>query len=169
MIFPDFENIDIIDLIRKQYDPLAEFVRPHITIVFPFDSELSNEELEHILDVRLKDMEPFHLELRGFSKHSDRFGNYLFLNLTRGSEIVEKIHDELYSNEFKMYCSDFDYVPHMTVGKLASVSEMDEAYDKIKNRKDTFVTTVDKISVEMIGSNDESIISIEKWIRQGKV
>ena len=51
MIFPEFENMEIIDNIRKQYDPLAELVRPHITLVFPFESQISNEELTQILSV----------------------------------------------------------------------------------------------------------------------
>jgi len=41
MIFPEFENIDNINDIRKKYDPLADLVLPHITLVFPFDSELT--------------------------------------------------------------------------------------------------------------------------------
>ena len=41
MIFPEFENIDIINDIRKKYDPLADLVFPHITLAFPFDSELT--------------------------------------------------------------------------------------------------------------------------------
>ena len=45
MIFPKFENIHIINNIRKKYDPLSDFVEPHITLVFPFEDELSNEEL----------------------------------------------------------------------------------------------------------------------------
>lgn len=40
MIFPEFENIDVINDIRNKYDPLADLVLPHITLVFPFDSEL---------------------------------------------------------------------------------------------------------------------------------
>lgn len=40
MIFPDFENVEIIDNIRDKYDPLAKLIRPHITIVFPFDMEI---------------------------------------------------------------------------------------------------------------------------------
>ena len=40
MIFPEFENMEIIDNIRKKYDPLAELVRPHITLVFPFESQM---------------------------------------------------------------------------------------------------------------------------------
>lgn len=41
MIFPEFENIDVINDIRKKYDPLANLVLPHITLVFPFDSEFN--------------------------------------------------------------------------------------------------------------------------------
>ena len=40
MIFPQFNNIEIIDGIRDRYDPLAKLVRPHITLVFPFESEM---------------------------------------------------------------------------------------------------------------------------------
>ena len=40
MIFPEFDNIDIIDEIRAKYDPLAKLVRPHITIVFPFEMDI---------------------------------------------------------------------------------------------------------------------------------
>ena len=32
MIFPEFDNINIIDEIREKYDPLAELVRPHMTV-----------------------------------------------------------------------------------------------------------------------------------------
>ena len=52
----------------------------------------------------------------------------------------------------------------MTVGKLESEEEMDEAYEEIKSVDDVFRTRVNKISVEMIGKNEESIIIIEKDI-----
>ncbi len=52
MIFPKFDNIELIDDIRKQYDPLADVIRPHITIVFPFDMDVTNEELLQILEKR---------------------------------------------------------------------------------------------------------------------
>lgn len=54
MIFPQFDNIDVINSIRDKYDPLAKLVKPHITLVFPFDSEITNEQLEVALIVALK-------------------------------------------------------------------------------------------------------------------
>ena len=84
MVFPDFKNMEIIDNIRNQYDPLAKLVRPHITLVFPFKDQMSNEELAGILDVRLKFVQPFKIKLGGISKRVDTFGNYLFLNVLQG-------------------------------------------------------------------------------------
>jgi len=78
MIFPQFENIEIIDAIREKYDPLAKLVRPHITLVFPFDSEITNEELEKVLESCLDDIKSFPIALCGFSKEEDQFGRYLF-------------------------------------------------------------------------------------------
>lgn len=83
MIFPEFENIDVINDIRNKYDPLANLVAPHITLVFPFDSELTNEELSLYLKKSLSGIHPFKVELQGFSKHQDRHGNYLFLNVVQ--------------------------------------------------------------------------------------
>ena len=154
MIFPYFENIEIINEIRQKYDPLAELVRPHITIVFPFESDITNDELSGILNNRLSEFSPFNIELRGFSKHRDSSGNYLFLDLTKGADVVRKMHDILYANEFKSYDQwGLEYLPHMTVGKFNTEMEMDEAYETIKNIDAVFTTKVSRISVEMIGEN----------------
>lgn len=59
MIFPKFENGEIIDKIREKYDPLANHIKPHITLVFPFISDIGIKELrEHISSV-LIEIAPF--------------------------------------------------------------------------------------------------------------
>lgn len=162
MIFPEFENVDVIDGIRKKYDPLAELVRPHITLVFPFDSRLSNAELEQILEKRLSGIKPFALELGSFSKQEDRFGNSLFLNVLQGTEELDRIHKLLYEGELKEFDLGFGYMPHVTVGKLPTVEQMEEAYAEVSTCQERFKTVVNTVSVEMIGENEESIIVIEK-------
>jgi hypothetical protein len=42
VIFPKFENVYPIEQLRKQFDPLARTIEPHITVVFPFESDLQN-------------------------------------------------------------------------------------------------------------------------------
>lgn len=123
---------------------------------------MSNEELSEILNLRLKDVNPFELELGGITKQMDTFGNYLFLNVLHGLEDIVHIHDVLYENEFREFDMDLPYIPHVTLGKLPSSDLLDKAYDDVKHIDKTFRTMVDKICMEMIGENEESIIVIEK-------
>lgn len=53
-------------------------------------------------------------------------------------------------------------MPHITVGKFASENKLNEAYEKMKGFNGKFYCIVDRISVEMIGDNEESIIIFEK-------
>ncbi len=161
MIFPEFENIDIINNIRKKYDPLAELVLPHITLVFPFESDITNEELKLYLKESLSNLQPFKIELGGFSKQINSFGNSLFLNVVQGLDEIKNIHKRLYKGKLKQFDAGYDYVPHITVGNLPSIDLLDKAFDDVKNYNDKFITVVNKISVEMIGEHEESIIIIE--------
>lgn len=162
MIFPEFKNIDVINNIRKKYDPLADLVLPHITLVFPFDSEITNEELSLYLKECLSDIHQFEVQLEGFSKQEDKYGNYLFLNVVQGMGIIKNIHDMLYKDKLKQFDLGYEYIPHMTVGKLSSAELLDKAFDDVSKCKDKFSTVIKKISVEMIGEHEESIIIIEQ-------
>lgn len=162
MIFPEFENMEIIDNIRNQYDPFAKLVRPHITLVFPFKSQMNNEELTQILNIRLMSVKSFELKLGGISKQENVFGKYLFLDVLQGTEELCSIHQILYDNEFKEFDLGLSYLPHMTIGKLSTAQLLENAFNDIKSMNNTFSTIVNKVSVEMIGDNEESIIVIEK-------
>ncbi|MCR5618439.1 MAG: GNAT family N-acetyltransferase [Clostridiales bacterium] len=164
MIFPEFENSHVIDKIRAKYDPLAGLVRPHITLVFPFEGQFGNDTLKRVLDRRLSGIEPFELSVKGVSTQKGQFGNCLLLDIVKGADEIRKIHDILYANEFRYYDLGFEYRPHITVGKLPSKELLDEAFEEIRDMEDEFNTTVRKISVEMIGENEESIILIEKTL-----
>ena len=124
MIFPEFEEMEIIDGIREKYAPLARLVRPHITIVFPFENQMSNNDIADILSDRLKNIHPFELVLNGISKQEDRFGNYLFLDVKEGSTEICTIHNILYDNEFCEHDLGLGYKPHMTVGKLPTADAL---------------------------------------------
>ncbi len=161
MIFPKFENIDVINDIRKKYDPLADLVLPHITLVFPFDSELTNEELNLHLKECLSDIKPFKMELEGFGKQINNYGNYLLLNVVQGIDEIKNIHNRLYKGKLKQFDPGYDYIPHMTVGKVSTLELLNKAFDAVSNYSDKFSTVLKKISVEMIGDQEESIIIIE--------
>lgn len=161
MIFPKFSNQEIIDEIRKKYDPLYNLVKPHITLVFPFKSDMSNVTLSQKLEECLKGTVSFSLSLQGISRHEDVYGNYIFLNVKVGREEIIEIHNSLYLSIFDEQCRQ-SFIPHMTIGNIGSAYKMESVYNSIKNIDVRFETIIKTISVEMIGDNDESIIIIEK-------
>lgn len=156
MIFPQFDNIEKIDEIRRKYDPLSNLVRPHITLVFPFKSEITTKVLSDHIKKAVEGISPFKIELGGFSTQKDKFGNYLFLNVKIGAKYLKKLNLNLYNGK-----PPFPYYPHMTVGKFENIEQLENAYNDVKNYTELFTTVVDTVSVEEIGEHGESIIEIE--------
>ena len=165
MIFPKFNNMEIINGIRKQYDPLFEKVDPHITLVFPFESCISSQELQKHMNHKLSNTKPFELTLQNIIKVSNDTGHYLFLEIINGEEKLKVIHNNLYNGILELYkplwLNDIDFKPHITLGCFKSKEELKSAYEMIKNIKNKFSTIVNKISIENIDKDDNSIIEIE--------
>ncbi len=166
MIFPKFNNMEIIDSIRKKYDPLADLVRPHITLVFPFHSDITDAELGSHIENAISGISPFSLHPAGIFKQEDAFGNYLFLDVKEGKKELIRLHDRLYSGVLSSFSAEIPYSPHMTLGKLESRASLNTAYEAVKNISESFCTVADTISVEEIGEQGESILLMEKKLKQ---
>ena len=65
LLFPNIDNINIIQKIRFKYDKLAQKISPHITIVFPFEDDITNEELYNKLILLTNNIECFNISLKG--------------------------------------------------------------------------------------------------------
>lgn len=168
MIFPEFSNMEIIDQIRKKYDPLAGHVRPHITLVFPFRSDIKPEQLwEHIRYV-LSETKPFKVVLKDIQPVQS-FGNDLFLNIEIGKEEIINIHKKLYTGILKtslpQWLSRGGYYPHMTVGKIENEEDYRTAALEVTDVKDVFETIINKISVEIIDEKQDSILEMEMELK----
>ncbi|MBW4829636.1 MAG: 2'-5' RNA ligase family protein [Clostridiaceae bacterium] len=164
IIFPEFSNIEVIDEIRERYDPLACHVRPHITLVFPFESNIDYIQLKSHLEEVLSSVNSFPLKLKSITPVNS-FGNYLFLNIEKGKEEIVEIHKKLYTGILEQYFPQWlktgEYNPHMTVGKIESEEKYKLAIEKTKEVTDLFKTIVNKISVEIIDDNEDSIIEMD--------
>ncbi|WP_373899447.1 2'-5' RNA ligase family protein [Haloimpatiens sp. FM7315] len=165
MIFPEFENVDLINNIRKKYDPLFEKVQGHITLVFPFVSDIREEKLKDYLKNTLKEINSFKLVLQGVTKVEEEIGNFLFLNLKVGAKDVIKLHEKLYSEILKEYRPEWlnrvQYVPHMTIGSFSNKEDLEKAYKDVVKLRNEFKIIVDKVSVEIIDKDENSIIEME--------
>jgi 2'-5' RNA ligase len=148
-----------IDEIRRKYDPAESLVRPHITLVFPFESAIGEKELaEHVAQC-LIGAEPFSLSLHGISAQKG-FGNYLLLNVHTGKNTIKDLHRRLYSGLLEQYkphwCRTFE--PHMTVGKIDDDDQFAIAVTAVADMDDCFETCVSEIAIEVIGPDGSSQI-----------
>lgn len=149
LIFPKFNNMDIINNIRNKYDRLANKIEPHITLAFPFKDDMSNEDLINKLSELLKNYSSFEVTFKGVSLSDD---NYIFLNCTKGNSILIDLHDEIYNKLIPNYLNkSIKYIPHITLGQANNLEDF-------SNFNYEFTTIVDEICVELIGEDEESII-----------
>ena len=148
VIFPQFgKDTDLIQNIRHKYDPLVNKIAPHITLVFPFESEISSDALHQHIETQLEELKPFSLSFQGISQE----GNYLFLNLIKGQEQIVRIHDLLYRGILNRFLSsEHQYKPHVTLGHFENRSTAKAAINKLKPFNRQFKTQVNKIIAEII-------------------
>ncbi|HFK1762754.1 2'-5' RNA ligase [Bacillus wiedmannii] len=159
LVFLNNMSIDKIENIRQKYDPLFGLIPPHITIVFPFKSDISDDELKsHILNLS-KGVGKIEIE---FANRITSVGNYLFLEVEGGKVQIEELHDLLYTEALLQFLKeDIPYIPHVTVGRKESAELAAEVAKDIPSFPEKLQCVVDRISVEPIGENGESIIEFE--------
>ena len=149
LIFPKFDNINLIQEVRSKYDRLSNLVAPHITLAFPFKDEISNEELILKLSEISKEYSPFKVTFQGVSIVED---NYIYLRCIEGAEKIYKLHDEIYEKIIPIHFKkEIKYIPHITLGQADNIEEFKDFNNK-------FTTIVDEISIEFIGDKEESIL-----------
>lgn len=148
LIFPKFKNIAKIQKIRNKYDLLAKLVPPHITIVFPFTDDITNDELISKLTNLVKSFSPFKVIFKGLSLSDD---NYIFLNCIKGNTEIIQLHDEIYAQILPTHLKkSIKYIPHITLGRANSLDGIE--------LEEEFETIVNEITIELIGENEESIL-----------
>ncbi|EEL45243.1 2'-5' RNA ligase [Bacillus cereus Rock3-42] len=159
LLFLNKISINEIEAIRLKHDPLFGLIPPHITIVFPFESSLSNDELKlHILKLS-KGMQEIEIE---FANKITSVGEYLFLRVEKGKEQIEELHNILYTGPLLQFLKeDIPYIPHVTIGRKESAELAAKVAEDIHSLPEKLQCVIDRISVERIGENEESIIEFE--------
>lgn len=155
ILFPDFYNMDMIQEIRGNYDPLVHRIAPHLTLVFPFESDLSTDALQRHCDSSLKGMRSFHILLKGIT--GDFRDGYIFLNVKEGNDSIIELHDRLYSGVLERFlCRKMTYCPHLTVGNLQNPRDFENALNRLSRCEETFEAVIDKVCVECIDDLEKS-------------
>ena len=157
VLFPKFQNLDAIQSIRQRFDPLAKYIAPHLTIVFPFESALSTEELSAHLSNALTGLKKFDVRLQGIT--GDFRDGYLFLNVKRGNDAIAELHDRLYTGVLEQFLfRKVTYCPHITVGRIEEQSSFDSTLDALVSFNASFEAVIDRVYVENIDPSEQSLI-----------
>lgn len=149
------------------YDPLYSMINPHITLVFPFESNKTNEELISLIHNITSKFESFHISLNGYSMHSCKDGYYLYLDVKKGYQQIIQLSNLLYNEKFAIRNQDYEYIPHITIGKFDSLMEMQKIFLTIKDKNIEMNEVVKKIVLEEIDENGLSIF-IKDFILENK-
>ena len=151
LILVKFDNIDISNEIQKKYYDLYGVVEPHIAVTFPFESDISDDELYIKLNEIVKNYKPFKIICSGVSTPLVD-SRYRFLNVIYNKDIIKKLSDEIYEKIIPQeleYRDKYQYDPH--------ISLCNKPIDEELVVDDEFEMIVDSLYVERIGDNDESI------------
>jgi 2'-5' RNA ligase len=113
---PTFHGIDLIERFRSRFDPIHTEIPAHITLVFPFESDLTTDALLRHIQSATAGLKPFQAVLQGITGDS---GEYLFLNVKQGNDPIIALHDRLYTGPLASFLrTDLTYTPHMTIGRV---------------------------------------------------
>ncbi len=157
-MYPDLSSFEPIQSHRKACDPLADKIPPHITLVFPFEDQATNET---IIDLCTRVARRFEAIEVTFSTPKTIEDVQVWIDVKEGKEKIERIHKELYSTFLQPHLRQGStYIPHVTIGK-----KTDRIYDLRTELSSTdFESTtfrLEHLILEEISENEESI-TLEK-------
>jgi 2'-5' RNA ligase len=146
-------NLDpLIQEFRLKHDPQSLLVPPHVTVVFPFDIELNDDELTRRCQSAIEGVNPIEAKLGPISIESN---GYVCFLLDQGGPEIAEIHNQLYSGPLKDQFIGTSFKPHITIARFDDRNrlEVTRAADLLKPNRG-FV--IDQIVVEEIEDNGKS-------------
>jgi 2'-5' RNA ligase len=131
--FPAFANQVNIDRFRGAHDPLAQALAPHVTLVFPFHSRMTLDQLAAHAGKVVRSWPAFPVVMNGLWSAQNEF---VGLATQVGNDALIEMHDRLYRGPLAEFLRlEFDYAPHITLAR----ADHAETYDEL-NRLAAVVT-----------------------------
>jgi len=129
--FPSFRGIGQIEAFRRQHDPMATHIRAHLSLVFPFGTNLTLLQLETHVRRVASAWPPIPVTFRAIRLHANEF---VFLMASRGAASIVALHDKLYTRSLRSHLRpEFAYEPHITLARQRDPARLEAAYDEAKD------------------------------------
>jgi 2'-5' RNA ligase len=155
VVFPQADQFDVVERMRRRYDPNSRLIAAHVTIVFPFEDAMSDAELRsHVLEATAG-LEPFKVRFGGI----DVMDDYIFLNPTTGGDRLIALHNRLYTGSVLRHRSRTQaYHPHVTIGRVADPTARAEAVEIMRSGIADFDAEVSAVCVFRLTSAEQGTI-----------
>ncbi len=116
IVFPEGESLAMVEELRRRFDPLAQLVPAHITLVFPYVDTLSATELQRHIREAVEQRPAFDVRIEGTTEAE---GEYLLLPVAGGREALIDLHHRLYRGPLAFHLLRGQvYQPHITIGRV---------------------------------------------------
>jgi 2'-5' RNA ligase len=113
--FPSPEAFAATQAFRQKHDPLAARLAPHVTLVFPFESNLGDVQVAAHVRRVVGRWPAIPVRFGGFGHFN---GDWVYRRIARGREALLELHDRLYRNAFAPFLrADLPYEPHLTIAR----------------------------------------------------
>jgi 2'-5' RNA ligase len=121
--FPQFANVAAIDRFRSQHDPLGNVMPPHVTVVFPFHSRLTLDQLTAHVQKVVRAWPAFPVVMNGVWTAQNEF---VGIGAQVGKDALIEMHDRLYRGPLAEFLRpEFEYEPHITLARAVQPNQFD--------------------------------------------
>jgi 2'-5' RNA ligase len=154
-IFPAFSSDSGVQAFRVRHDPLALCIPPHITLLFPFEDEVGDEELVRHIKGSVQRLGSFAIGFAAPVVVDDRL---IWLPVRDDVGAVADLHARLYGSIMrKHHRTEIPYRPHVTLG----VAREDDAAELLREAEHISLAAeyrVENLVLERIGADQQSDI-----------
>ena len=162
--FPKFSNQRVIDEFRGSRDPLGNLIAPHITLVFPFHSRLTLDQLSAHVQKVVRRWAPFPIVMNGAWSAQNEF---VGLATQVGRDALTEMHDRLYLGPLNEFLRpEFEYEPHMTLARATQSNQFD-AFSRAATliTRDSFRDVLRKLTVVQVEADSVAVIEREIYLQ----
>ena len=115
--FPPFSIDSPVESFRRRHDPLADALPAHVTLVFPFPTNLTVTQIGSHIRRIVGNWPSLPVSFRDVEGIVDEF---VVLMLRERVDAIIALHDKLYGGVLKTHLrDDIAYQPHVTLGRVA--------------------------------------------------
>ncbi len=159
VVFPEGEALTAVDGLRRRFDPLAQLIPAHITLVFPFVDDLGPSQLVAHLRQAVEHRPPFDTHFEGAD--IDVEGEYLLLPARAGREELTDLHERLYRGPLAIHRSRAHvYQPHITIGRIADEAARTSALALARAQLPAFHASIRDLAVFRLESASAGFVEL---------